>query len=504
MVLLTNMYNKIKQSNTPQAKKLIGAVDAGKQLAKPLLKTGQTIVNNYSKKPSYMDLKSYEFDEPTQPVDLIPNAQANNVGSIIPPNIQTPITPQTTTTTTLQAPTFDANQYYNNQSQGITDYTNKAKELELAQLNSARDKAIGDINLLKKDVAPAFQNKRNDADFQSRTAANRLREMMASQGLGNSGENISGQVAISAANQNALNSLNLEEQRQLADYDKQIRDLLDPSNEQNIISRIDLDQIRQLNDLRTRADDMAYDNSWKTYDANYRTGRDIVGDEQWGKTYDWGKTMDVANLTGNYNGKRTLQGQQLDISNRAQIAALTGVDPVTGKPTYEAIQNDKNLAVQVGQLTGNYGGKRTLQGQEYDQSVKNRKEDVAHRDKREKVADSQWDKSYALDKHNTYKKSSSGGGGGSKRTTQWQTELGIENKAMNVIKKRMGAFRTAKDFDAQLKKEVLQGKFDPVLYDVIHEYVGYNFDNSELPTWKGRKNPKKSQPKKLQPHSLFR
>lgn len=81
-----------------------------------------------------------------------------------------------------------------------------------------------------------------------------------------------------------------------------------------------------------------------------------------------------------------------------------------------------------------------------------------------------------------------GSGGGSQRMTQWQYEANLQNQAANIIKSRIGAFRTPRDFDAQLQREVAMGLLDPNIYAVVKDMVASTWSPDEvLPTWKDKK-----------------
>lgn len=57
--------------------------------------------------------------------------------------------------------------------------------------------------------------------------------------------------------------------------------------------------------------DNVADNQWKqTFDFN--KDRAKTQDNQWQQSFDWNKTTDIGNMTGDFNGGRTLQGQQID------------------------------------------------------------------------------------------------------------------------------------------------------------------------------------------------
>jgi hypothetical protein len=78
--------------------------------------------------------------------------------------------------------------------------------------------------------------------------------------------------------------------------------------------------------------------------------RDQVGDSQWQQSFDWGRLMDEAGLTGSYNGQRTLQGQQFDWGKLMDESQLTGM--YNNAPTWARILDEAGL-------TGMYNGNPT-------------------------------------------------------------------------------------------------------------------------------------------------
>jgi hypothetical protein len=143
------------------------------------------------------------------------------------------------------------------QQKRINDLYNQRKTSELAEYDSTRNSAVNQINAQKTQTNQQFYDTRNQADvvnFQNRKA---LQEMMASQGLGNSGENISANVGLQAARQNTLGSLNREEQNILGSLNSRITELNDPTRRNSIISAIEAQRSQSLADAMQRAIEMA-------------------------------------------------------------------------------------------------------------------------------------------------------------------------------------------------------------------------------------------------------
>lgn len=130
---------------------------------------------------------------------------------------------------------------------------------QLQSLYAARDKAVGELNQQKDVNSKTFQSNRNQADVVNAQNVQRLREIMASNGLNSSGENVTASVGLQSARQNALNSVNLQEQQATNDIHRQIADLNNPANEMSLRSAIEAQRAQAL----------------------YNASRDQVSDNQW-------------------------------------------------------------------------------------------------------------------------------------------------------------------------------------------------------------------------------
>lgn len=114
---------------------------------------------------------------------------------------------------------------------------NKRKDTQLQQLRDSQKKAVGEINAQKKTTDQDYYDKRNQADVVNMQNRRSLEERMAS--LGQTGANVSGQIALQASRQNTLGDLNEQEQGIMNAYNRQINDINDPSKERSIISEIE-------------------------------------------------------------------------------------------------------------------------------------------------------------------------------------------------------------------------------------------------------------------------
>ncbi|MBS4173467.1 hypothetical protein [Bacillus sp. FJAT-49736] len=189
--------------------------------------------------------------------------------------------------------------------------------------NAQRDKAVGDINYQKQQVAPQYQTLRNQNDVTNLQNAKRLQELMASRGLGASGENVTATVNQNNARQNSLNALNMQEQQTINDFDHQIANLNNPAELNAMIA--------QLNAQRAQA---LYDDQWKT--------KEFDNSNYWNQK-NFG--LSEAGLTGKYNGQNTLAMNQYLSDKAFQEANLTG--KYNGQDTLAMKQfNQQNLQWQ--------------------------------------------------------------------------------------------------------------------------------------------------------------
>lgn len=216
-----------------------------------------------------------------------------------------PTTPTVTNTPTVvntpsvtQAPTFDMNksiQDMMNQSKSYLDNLyNQQRESQLAALRGQRDKAIGQINQQKSQVAPQYQGMRNQTDVVNQQNVQKLREMMAANGLTATGENVSANVSMNNERVNSLNKLNLQEQQTMDDFNRRITDLNNPAEEQALISAIEAERSRSLYDAYNRANDVGYSRYRDSIgdaryndETTYNRGRDAVGDQRYNQEWNY-------------------------------------------------------------------------------------------------------------------------------------------------------------------------------------------------------------------------
>jgi hypothetical protein len=147
-----------------------------------------------------------------------------------------------------------------------TLYDNQ-KNSQLAQLKAQRERAISGYNKQKTDLKPVFQNQRNQQDVINAQNVTRLRELMASQGINASGENLTTQASMASARQSALGEITGQENQAMGEIDRQIANENDPSREQAIINAIETERSSRLADAYQQSQQEIYQRymDWRNY-----------------------------------------------------------------------------------------------------------------------------------------------------------------------------------------------------------------------------------------------
>ena len=175
-------------------------------------------------------------------------------------------TPAPVVPATPKQPTLDElmSKYYGQSTNDVNSLYDKQRTEQLAQLKAQRDVAIGKINQQQTATKQDYYNQRNQADVVSAQNVQRLRELMAANGLSSSGENITANARANSDRQNSLNSLNLQEQAKMNDYASQIADWNNPARDQAITNQIEAARAQAL----LNAKQQAYQKAWNNWQFN--------------------------------------------------------------------------------------------------------------------------------------------------------------------------------------------------------------------------------------------
>ena len=223
-----------------------------------------------------------------------------------------------------QMPQWDKQGFINQGSQQVNQIWDKQKESQLKMLESQRNKAMGVINQQKSEVKPMYEEKKNEADVVSHQNVQRLRELMAAQGLQSSGENVTASVGLASSRQKALNDLNLQEQQIMNEYDRAIRDVQDTTQDQAIIAQLEAARAEALMSIQSQAEslgmnyaqmgmqDAQFGAQHNTNLMNMQNQLALQYDQlNYGATQDrFNNILNEAQMMGSMNGSPTLANQQ--------------------------------------------------------------------------------------------------------------------------------------------------------------------------------------------------
>lgn len=171
-----------------------------------------------------------------------------------------------TATPVVSAPSMDdlVSKYLKSSTADVNSIYDKQKSSQLAELKAQRTAAINKINVQKKTTAQDYYDKRNQADVTNAQNVQKLREIMAANGVSTSGENLTLNAQANSDRLNSLNSLNQQEQSQMNDYANQIADWNSPTKDQAITNDIETARAKALLDAKNNAIEKA----WRDYIYN--------------------------------------------------------------------------------------------------------------------------------------------------------------------------------------------------------------------------------------------
>lgn len=141
------------------------------------------------------------------------------------------------------------------------------KQAQISRFNAERDRALGLINQQKTEAKSQYVGARNQTDVVNAQNVNRLREMMAANGISGSGENVTASVALGSARQGALSGLNMQEQQQNNDFNRQIAD----ASSQEKLNAV-------LADIEAQKAQAVMEELWRNKEFVYNAGRDSIND----------------------------------------------------------------------------------------------------------------------------------------------------------------------------------------------------------------------------------
>ncbi len=274
------------------------------------------------------------------------------------------------------------------------------------------------IKRSQQRLNPMYDQARTNAGVQNQQQANLLAQRLNARGMADGGANVQGQIDLSAQLQQVLGNIDTGYNTQQAEMAEALM-MQDREAEDRAFARA-------LQEFGTNRGVLESDRGfnrgvWES-DRNFGLQQDQAN---------WGKQMDQANLTGNFNGQRTLQGSQFDWSKALGESQLTGM--YDGAKTWDRELAERQLAfnqakeARIGSGGGSGGG---------------------------------------------FRGSSRGSVSKPKPPTSQEQKL----QAQETIQNRIGAFYRPVDFMAQIEKEFKAGQMDPYTYKYIKDYLEDMFD----------------------------
>jgi hypothetical protein len=248
----------------------------------------------------------------------------------------------------------------------VNSIYDQQKKAQMEQLKAQRDKAIGGINSQKQALTPQFQAQRNQSDAVNAQNVQRLRELMAANGLTASGENVTAQVAQNNQRQQSLGNINMQEQQQIGALDQRIADFNNPSEENAMVAALEAERSKSLLDAKNRAETEAYQRS-----------RDVVADSRYEqerlrreyeyrnlseaekRQYEWLKQQHGDQMAWNYLDSK-MQSEATKSASQAQIEALLGANFTNGAEGLGSLSQKYESSGNpgaIGNNSGDIGGK---------------------------------------------------------------------------------------------------------------------------------------------------
>lgn len=155
-----------------------------------------------------------------------------------------------------------------------------------AEINRAKDEAINNYTQQIGKADSMYQPIRNQAAVTGAKNAQLLKEQMASQGLFNSGDNVSAQLQNRNQTATAVNQSNLQQQDYVNKLQNAIEQVRQNANYESAAAVAQTEAQKMQSLLNQANQDRQY---------NYQLNRDKIGDERYKQQFDYQKSRDTAN-----------------------------------------------------------------------------------------------------------------------------------------------------------------------------------------------------------------
>jgi hypothetical protein len=264
---------------------------------------------------------------PKKTTTIKPSSRVVSARTVTTPTTYTPTTKPTIAPTTYTPATITTSgpsysTLSNNYLNQLTNTTNKVydqqKAATLAQLKADQQAAVSKLNGQKKDTAVAYQGQRNQADVVAAQNVQKLRELMASNGLNASGENVTAQASASSDRQNSINALNLQQQSAISGINNQINDLNNPARQQAALAQIESERSKALLDNQNTAQEKA----WREYTYNNMSANEKA-------TLEWAKQQYGEDAAWKMYELQTTTAASI-AQSQAEVNAYTGATSTSG------------------------------------------------------------------------------------------------------------------------------------------------------------------------------
>lgn len=226
---------------------------------------------------------------------------------------------------------------------GVTDNSSMISDMYAQQLAAAQaalkaqiQQGVSQYQDTINKAPGQYQPLRDQASATGQQNMQNLREMLANNGQAG-GVNRTEETQVNTSTQNQINTLNAQQQSVIDTAQKAIADLQ---------AQGDIESARLVADNAAQKLQALISEKNRVSDSTYSRYQDAFNNN-----------LQVGQLTGTYNGQRTIEGQQLDeqkkqdtFSNKIAEAGLTGY--YNGKQTMEGKLNNTQLKLLGAQITG--------------------------------------------------------------------------------------------------------------------------------------------------------
>lgn len=235
----------------------------------------------------------------------------------------------------------DANKnFMNDQTSNMYNQINnlydQLQQAQISQLRASQQAAIKKLNQQQAEFGQQIQGQKNQASVNSAQAAERLRELMAANGISASGENVTANVALQNARQSAMNALDMQQNNFDRGIANQISDVNNPLQEQSILAQLNAQRAQALIDAQNTAWNQNFQQQqmdWQQYVYNHLSAADKAqldwAQKQFGEQMGWNYWA-----AQNQNAVAQAQAQAQIDAYKQMLASLGNFNQASGGGDY--------------------------------------------------------------------------------------------------------------------------------------------------------------------------